>query len=134
MGESVPPLALRQLVDHPSVDLDTRDSQGRSLEERARSRWEKRIFNFLYSHFVCCLVSEFAEGERIVIEARRQRRRMEEERQQLANKQVADSGNVADKADGICWFCHGDVTSLENNKCAGCRKVTHNSDYALCRS
>ena len=34
------------------------------------------------------------------------------------------SGNVDDRADSICWFCHGDVTSLENNKCAGCRKVT----------
>ena len=34
------------------------------------------------------------------------------------------SGNVDDKADSICWFCHGDVTNLENNKCAGCRKVT----------
>ena len=44
------------------------------------------------------------------------------------------SGNVDDKADSICWFCHADVTNLENNKCAGCRKVTHNSDCALCRS
>ena len=34
------------------------------------------------------------------------------------------SGNVDDKADSICWFCHADVTNLENNKCAGCRKVT----------
>ena len=34
------------------------------------------------------------------------------------------SGNVDDRANSICWFCHGDVTSLENNKCAGCRKVT----------
>ena len=38
-------------------------------------------------YFVCCMVSEFAEGERIIIEAR-QRRRMEEERQQMANNQV----------------------------------------------
>ena len=49
----------------------------------------------------------------------------------MANNQVADSGNVADKADGICWFCHGDVTSLENNKCAGCRKVTQLSLCSL---
>ena len=28
--------ALRELVAHPSVDLDTRDHQGRSLEERTR--------------------------------------------------------------------------------------------------
>ena len=34
------------------------------------------------------------------------------------------SGNVDDKAESICWFCHADVTNLENNKCAGCRKVT----------
>ena len=46
------------------------------------------------------------------------------------------SGNVDDRANSICWFCHGDVTSLENNKCAGCRKVTQlvNSACALCRS
>ena len=36
-----------------------------------------------------------------------------------------DGGNVNDNADSICWFCHADVTRLENNKCAGCRKVTH---------
>ena len=34
------------------------------------------------------------------------------------------TGNADDKADSICWFCHADVTNLENNKCAGCRKVT----------
>ena len=28
--------ALRELVNHPSVDLDTRDASGRSLEEAAR--------------------------------------------------------------------------------------------------
>ena len=33
------------------------------------------------------------------------------------------SANVNDRADSICWFCHLDVTNLENNKCAGCRKV-----------
>ena len=33
------------------------------------------------------------------------------------------SDNVNDRADSICWFCHLDVTNLENNKCAGCRKV-----------
>ena len=41
------------------------------------------------------------------------------------------SGNVDDRADSICWFCHGDVTSLENNKCAGCRKVTQLSLCSL---
>ena len=41
------------------------------------------------------------------------------------------SGNVDDRANSICWFCHGDVTSLENNKCAGCRKVTQLSLCSL---
>ena len=41
------------------------------------------------------------------------------------------SGNVDDKADSICWFCHADVTNLENNKCAGCRKVTQLSLCSL---
>ena len=41
------------------------------------------------------------------------------------------SGNVDDRANSICWFCHGDVTSLENNKCAGCRKVTQLSLRSL---
>ena len=40
------------------------------------------------SNFVCCLVRGFPEGERIVIEARQ--RKMEEERQQMANNQVKD--------------------------------------------
>ena len=42
----------------------------------------------------------------------------------VASANVA-SANVNDRADSICWFCHADVTNLENNKCAGCRKVTH---------
>ena len=41
------------------------------------------------------------------------------------------SGNVDDRANSICWFCHGDVTSLENNKCAGCRKVTNTTQPVL---
>ena len=40
-----------------------------------------------------------------------------------------DGDDVNDRAERICWFCHGDVTNLEINKCAGCRKVTLN-----CRS
>ena len=36
-------------------------------------------------------------------------------------------GGVDDNADYICWFCHADVSLLGNNKCAGCRKVTHTS-------
>ena len=37
--------ALRELVAHPSVDLDTRTTLGRSLEELARFRWEFNHFN-----------------------------------------------------------------------------------------
>ena len=37
---------------------------------------------------------------------------------------VHECGSIDDNADHICWFCHVDVTNLENNKCAGCRKVT----------
>ena len=49
-----------------------------------------------------------------------------EERQSNAAAEVGADGhaNVNDRADSICWFCHADVTHLENNKCAGCRKVT----------
>ena len=36
-----------------------------------------------------------------------------------------DGDNANDNADSICWFCHTGVTKLENNKCAGCRKVAH---------
>ena len=38
---------------------------------------------------------------------------------------TAAQASVTDNADSICWFCHADVSNLENNKCAGCRKVTH---------
>ena len=42
----------------------------------------------------------------------------------------ADGGSgVDDNADYICWFCHADVSLLGNNKCAGCRKVTHTSRF-----
>ena len=41
-----------------------------------------------------------------------------------AEASVHEGGSVDDNADHICWFCHVDVTKLENNKCAGCRKVT----------
>ena len=41
-----------------------------------------------------------------------------------AEASVHGGGSVDDNADHICWFCHVDVTNLENNKCAGCRKVT----------
>ena len=38
-------------------------------------------------------------------------------------------GGIDDNADYICWFCHADVSLLGNNKCAGCRKVTHTSRF-----
>ena len=41
-----------------------------------------------------------------------------------AEASVHGGGSVDANADHICWFCHVDVTNLENNKCAGCRKVT----------
>ena len=43
----------------------------------------------------------------------------------------ADVGGIDDNADYICWFCHVDVSLLGNNKCAGCRKVTHISKQIL---
>ena len=46
-------------------------------------------------------------------------------RQDVDQDSAKSRGNVNDNADSICWFCHADVTKLENNKCAGCRKVTH---------
>ena len=45
-----------------------------------------------------------------------------EARQSSAADQA--STQESDNADSICWFCHVDVSNLENNKCAGCRKVT----------
>ena len=41
------------------------------------------------------------------------------------------TASVNDRADSICWFCHDDVTNLENNKCAGCRKVTHSMNLQI---
>ena len=34
------------------------------------------------------------------------------------------SEGINDKAESICWFCHADVTSIRNNRCAGCKKVS----------
>ena len=59
--------ALRELVAHPRVDLDTRDMLGRSLED----------------------VSRLKGGEMVrILKEARQRRRMEEEGQQQENDQV----------------------------------------------
>ena len=40
---------------------------------------------------------------------------------------VSASESINDKAESICWFCHADVTSIRNNRSAGCKKV-----FALC--
>ena len=42
-----------------------------------------------------------------------------------SNASAVDANTKAleDNAKNICWFCHEDVTNLEINKCAGCRKV-----------
>ena len=58
--------------------------------------------------------------EKILKEARKVR-----EGSDIAEAAGDKSGSINDNADHICWFCHVDVTSLENNKCAGCRKVLH---------
>ena len=76
--------ALRELVAHPSVDLDTRDVQGRSLEDLAR--WVQQ--QFIETFCFCCRDLGFGEGERIVNEARR-RRRGEAGVQLQTNKQPA---------------------------------------------
>ena len=56
-------------------------------------------------------------------------REAREARQGVAPASAEASGNVNHNADSICWFCHADVTNLKNNKCAGCKKVTHLSPY-----
>ena len=48
-------------------------------------------------------------------------------RQHNAEASACNGGSVNDNAERICWFCHADVSRLKNNKCAGCRKVTHPS-------
>ena len=60
--------ALRELVAHPRVDLDTRDMLGRSLEDVSRLKGGEMV--------------------RILKEARQRRRVKAEERQQLENYQV----------------------------------------------
>ena len=55
----------------------------------------------------------------------------EDEATVLTAAQASASGSesINDKAESICWFCHADVTSLRNNRCAGCKKV---SFFTLC--
>ena len=59
-----------------------------------------------------------------ILKILKERRKARQDRD-IAQASAQASDNVNDKADSICWFCHADVTNLENNKCAGCRKVTH---------
>ena len=41
-----------------------------------------------------------------------------------AKAKSSDSGkSINDNADQICWYCHDDVTRVEINRCAGCKKV-----------
>ena len=44
--------------------------------------------------------------------------------QASAQASASGVGDINDKAESICWFCHADVTSLRNNRCAGCKKVS----------
>ena len=44
--------------------------------------------------------------------------------QATAQASASGNGDINDKAESICWFCHADVTSLRNNRCAGCKKVS----------
>ena len=72
-------------------------------------------------HFRKCPKSKYRKKLRQILKEGRKARQDKDE----AEAGVHASDNVNNKADSICWFCHADVTNLENNKCAGCRKVTH---------
>ena len=39
-------------------------------------------------------------------------------------KSSASGRSINDNADQICWYCHDDVTRVEINRCAGCKKVS----------
>jgi len=36
--------------------------------------------------------------------------------------------SINDNADQICWYCHDDVTRVEINRCAGCKKARYCSE------
>ena len=78
------------------------------------------IFNNI-SHLRDCPDAEQRDKIENILKTRR------EERQSNAAAEAGADGvaNVNDRADSICWFCHADVSNLQNNKCAGCRKVTY---------
>ena len=80
------------------------------------------IFNFRYT-------PQYREKIRQILKEGRKAR------QSNAEAQASPHGgaSVNDNADDICWFCHVDVTQLENNKCAGCRKVTLLSSLQILR-
>ena len=52
-------------------------------------------------------------------------RRILKEGRRAKQASAFSGGSVNDNAESICWFCHADVSSLKNNKCAGCRKVNN---------
>ena len=64
---------LRALVAHPYISLDT-DCHGKSLEEW--TRWTRQFLLEALNQFVCCRARGFAQGVRIVCEARNERRRL----------------------------------------------------------
>ena len=41
----------------------------------------------------------------------------------MADKSSDSGRSINDNADQICWYCHDDVTRVEINRCAGCKKV-----------
>ena len=86
------------------------------------------IFNNIY-HLRDCPDAEQRDKIENILKTRR------EERQSNAAAEAGADGvaNVNDRADSICWFCHADVTHLENNKCAGCRKVRYTPRLQMLR-
>ena len=89
---------LRELVAHPSVDLDTY-WEGMSLEEVVR--WDfLHFFHFIFASFTTLSLDtfsdDFPEGGRLVVEERQRRvRRLAEERKQSeADGKVIDAQEV----------------------------------------
>ena len=71
-------------------------------------------------HFRKCPVAENRKMlEKVLKEAWKARRGSD-----IAEAGAHGGGSIDGNPDHICWFCHEDVTNMEMNKCAGCRKVT----------
>merc|ERR1711974_394457 len=107
---------LNVLVTHPSIDLGVKHKNGATLEEILRDcpdpAQKKKIKKTLKEAMKVRLARQCGLPPRQGSAAAQ------------AGANVV-SGNVNDKADSICWFRHADVTKLENNKCAGCRKARY---------